>query len=101
MPSVNGKSSRKPPALSYRQRAAARAVATSNCRAINGDVDEVLAYVDQEVKKLSKKYKRTEAWFHHQFYQGGRVVRQKRAPGVCNAARQLDGFLEGKKGGAS
>ena len=92
---------RKPPQLTYLQRQAARLTAQANRRAINGDVDEVLNFVDAEAKRLSLKYKRSAAWFHHQFYQGGRVVRQKRAVSVFNAARQIDGFLAGRKGGKS
>jgi hypothetical protein len=99
MPSITGRSTRKPPVLTYRQRKAAQLVATANRKAINNDIDDVLTQLDEASKRLSQKYKRTEAWFQHQFYQGGRVVRQKRAPGICNAARQVDGFLAGKKGG--
>ena len=71
--------------------------AQENRRAINIDVDDVLDFVNSEAKRLSKKYKCSVAWFKRQFYQGGRIVRQKHAVGVVNAARQIDGFIEGRK----
>ena len=85
--------------MTYLQRQAARLTAQSNRCAINAEVDEVLNFVDAEAKRLSTKYKCSVAWFQHQFYQGGRVVRQKRAVSVFNAACQIDGFLAGRKGG--
>ncbi|KAF8495820.1 hypothetical protein JB92DRAFT_3126361 [Gautieria morchelliformis] len=89
---------RKGPALMYRQRQLARAAALSKCVAINQDIDAVLSIVDNEVKRLNKKYHRSVSWFQHQFFQGGRVVRQKRAVSVYNAAKQVEAFLAGHKG---
>jgi hypothetical protein len=95
------KSSKKRPSLTYRQRQQAQQTAQIRRRAINEDVDLVLDHINHEAKRLSQKHKRSVEWFEHQFFQGGRVVRQKRAVTVCNAARQIDGFLEGRKGGKS
>jgi hypothetical protein len=92
-------SGRKGPALTYRQRQVARETARMNRRVINTDVDTILQYISDEAIRLGQKYKRSPAWFLHQFYQGGRVVRQKRAVSVFNAARQIEGFLDGRKGG--
>jgi len=101
MPSDTGKPRRTGPILNYRQRQLAQQMAQANRRAINMDVDVVLDHLDTEARLLSKKHHRSVAWFHHQFYQGGRVVRQKRAVSVFNAAQQIDVFLEGRKGGTS
>ncbi len=101
MPSDTGKPRRTGPILNYRQRQLAQQMAQANRRAINMDVDVVLDHLDAEARLLSKKHHRSVAWFRHQFYQGGRVVRQKRAVSVFNAAQQIDVFLEGRKGGTS
>ena len=93
------KPGRKPPGLTYLQHLAAQLTAQGNQRAINADVDEVLNFVDAEAKRLSGKYQCSVAWFQHQFYQGGRMVRQKCAVSVFNAARQIDRFLVGCKSG--
>ncbi|KAF8580818.1 hypothetical protein K439DRAFT_1619490 [Ramaria rubella] len=95
MPSKSG---RKAPVLMYCQRQLARQTALSNRCAINADVDDVLDYMEERAKQLSVKHRRSLVWFLHQFYQGGRVVRQKRAVSVFNAARQIEDFLEGCKG---
>ena len=89
----------KGPDLTYRQRQVARQTAHANRRAINVDVDAVLDYVDGEAKCLSQKHHHAIAWFQHQFYQGGRVVRMRHAVSVYNAAQQINGFLDGRKGG--
>ncbi|KAF8494789.1 hypothetical protein JB92DRAFT_2834880 [Gautieria morchelliformis] len=94
----SGKNRRKGPTLTYRQRQQARAAALSKRVAINNDVDSMLRVIDHEAKRLSKKHHRSIAWFQHQFFQGGRVVRQKRAVSVFNAAKQIEGFLEGRNG---
>jgi len=96
MPSHSG---RKVPILTYHQRQVARQSAQANRVAINRDVDAVLEHLDEEAKRLSFKHAHSVAWFQHQFYQGGRMVCQKRAVTVFNAAQQIDGFLEGQKGG--
>jgi hypothetical protein len=96
---MNKTTARKGPILTYQQRKLARLAAQANRRVIIDDVDHVLNYLDQEADRLSKKHKRTTAWFMHQFYQGGRVARQKRAVSVFNAAKQINAFLEGRKGG--
>ncbi|KAF8479863.1 hypothetical protein JB92DRAFT_2837753 [Gautieria morchelliformis] len=80
---------RKGPALTYRQRQLARAAALSKHAAINQEIDAVLSIVDNEAKRLSKKYHRSVSWFQHQFFQGGHVVHQKRA---------VEAFLAGHKG---
>jgi hypothetical protein len=101
MSSRTGNAYRKGPILTYRQRQLARQIAQANRHAINTDVDAFLDRIDAEAVLLSKKHRRSVAWFRHQFYQGGRVMRQKRAVSVFNAARQVDAFLEGRKGGTS
>ncbi|KAF8587052.1 hypothetical protein K439DRAFT_1659287 [Ramaria rubella] len=97
MPSAAATSGHKTP-LTYHQRQLAREQAMTNRRAIKADVDAVLHHINVEAKRLGKKYRRTPAWFQHQFHQGGRVVRQKRAVSVFNAARQIEAFLDGRKG---
>jgi len=92
MPSHSG---RKVPNLTYHQRQVARQLAQANRVAINRDVDAVLEHLHEEAKRLSFKHGRSVAWFQHQFYQGERMVRQKRAVSMFNAAQQIDGFLEG------
>ncbi|KAF8489858.1 hypothetical protein JB92DRAFT_2835985 [Gautieria morchelliformis] len=94
----SGKNRSKGPTLTYRQRQQACAAALSKHIAINNDVDSMLRVIDHEAKRLSKKHHRSIAWFQHQFFQGGRVVRQKRAVSVFNAAKQIEGFLEGRNG---
>src|SRR5882724_6627638 len=89
----------KGPILSYRQRQVDRHTAQQKRRVINADIDSVIDHVDREAKRLSIQHTRSLAWFRHQFYQGGRMVRQKPAVSVFNAAQQIDGFLEGCKGG--
>ncbi|KAF8587421.1 hypothetical protein K439DRAFT_1614350 [Ramaria rubella] len=84
--------------LTYCQRKVARELASTNRHAINADVDLVLNYIDDESKQLSKKHKRSVTWFHHQFFQGGRVIRQKQAVSVFKAAKQIEAFLDGHKG---
>ncbi|KAF8527361.1 hypothetical protein JB92DRAFT_3107689 [Gautieria morchelliformis] len=64
------------PALTYHQRQLAGAVALSKRVSINQDVDAVFSI----------------------FFQGGRVVRQKCAVSVYNAAKQVEVFLAGCKG---
>ncbi|KAF8587115.1 hypothetical protein K439DRAFT_1614547 [Ramaria rubella] len=95
MPSKSG---HKGPVLTYRQRQLARQMALSNHRAINADVDDVLDYMEEQAKQLRIKHKSFLVWFLHQFYQGGHVVCQKHAVSVFNAACQIEGFLEGRKG---
>jgi hypothetical protein len=91
----------KRPILTYHQRQLARLGAQANRHAINQDVNAVLNHIDNEAQRLSLKYRRSAPWFLHQFYQGGRVVRQKCAVSVFNAAKQIDAFLGGRKGGES
>jgi hypothetical protein len=99
MPTFRSQSGRKAPVLTYRQRQLAKQVAQSNRDAINADIDQVLSYIDEQAKRLSKKYKRAVPWFLHQFYQGGRVARTRRRVNLFNAAQQVDAFLDGRKGG--
>ena len=99
MPSDSGNTHRKKPILTYWQCQITRQTAQANCRSINTDVDAVLDRIEAEAKLLSKKHHCSVAWFCHQFYQGGRIMRQKRAVSVFNAAWQIDSFLEGHKGG--
>ena len=89
------KSGRKPPGFMYAQCQMAWLVAQTNWRSINDDVDHVLNYLEEEAKRLSKTHKQSIPWFLHQFYQGGRVVRTKWCVSVFNAAKQIDGFLNG------
>ena len=95
---VTSAKSRRLTSLNYRQRLMARMIAQDNRHDINMDVDAVLDFINSEAMHLSKKHKRSVPWFKHQFYQGGRMVRRKRAVGMVNAARQIDGFIEGCKG---
>ncbi|KAF8509745.1 hypothetical protein JB92DRAFT_3144615 [Gautieria morchelliformis] len=92
------KKARRGPHLTYLQRQLAHQTAKRNRESINSEVDAMLALIDQEAKRLSVKYRHSPAWFQHQFYQGGRVVRKRRAVSVFNAAQQIDLFLEGRKG---
>ena len=92
---------RRGPVLTYRERKLARERAQANRRAINRDVDSVLDFLEKEAKRLAKKHERSAAFFKHQFYQVGRIVRQKRAINLLNAARQIEGFIQGRKGGVS
>src|SRR5882724_3747138 len=85
--------------LTYHQCQLACQLAQANRLAVNKEIDMVLDHVDREAKCLSQKFKRSVPWFLHQFYQGGRVIRQKRAVNIYNAAKQIEGFLEGQKGG--
>ena len=101
MSATNIKSRRKGPTLTYRERVVARQKAHTRRKAINTDVDTILEYIEREAIRLSIVHGRSVSWIRHQFYQGGRVVRQTRAVSVCNAARQIDSFLDGRKGGES
>ena len=94
------RSGRPGPILTYHQRQLAREVATKNRRALNGDLDDLLNTVEERAKGLGQQHKRSTAWILHQLYQGGRLVRQRRAVSVTNAAQQVEGFLKGLKGGA-
>ena len=101
MPSDSGNTCCKGPILTYQQHQIAWQTAQANRRSINTDIDAVLDWIEAEAKLLSKKHHHSVAWFRHQFYQGGRIMRQKRAVSVFNAAWQIDVFLEGRKGGTS
>jgi hypothetical protein len=101
MPTHCSHTGRKAPQLTYRQRQLAREVAQGKRDAINTDVDRLLNYIEEEANALSKKHKRSVWWFLHQLYQGGRIVRPKQRVNIFNAAQQVDGFLEGRKGGMS
>ena len=86
--------------LSYYERKLARQLASTRRRAVNQDIDDLLNLLEDRAKELSKKHRKSTAWFLHQLYQGGRVARQKRSVNVFNAAQQIEGFLQGRKGGA-
>jgi len=73
-------------------------MAQANCVAIYRDVDSILDHLDEQAKCLSLKHARSVACFQHQFYQGGHMVRQKRAVSVFNAARQIEWLFGGMKG---
>jgi len=85
--------------LTYHQCQLARQLAQANHLAFNKEIDMVLDHVNREPKYLSQKFKQSIPWFLHQFYQGGHVIHQKCTVNLYNAAKQIEGFLEGRKGG--
>lgn len=62
------------------------------------EVESFLAQIEDKVQELSTKYKKPQDYFERLFYQP-KSVTQKRNINICNAARQVEAALNGRKGG--
>ncbi|KIJ27005.1 hypothetical protein M422DRAFT_271824 [Sphaerobolus stellatus SS14] len=88
---------RQEPKLTYQQRKVARDLATKRRQSLWKDVDDIMTFVHEEAHRLGKLWKKRPETILHMCYQKGRIAKKRRGIKVDNAARQVDGWLEGRK----
>jgi len=88
---------RQGPKLTYQQRKVARELATKRRQSLWKDVDDIMTFVHEEAHRLGKLWKKKPEAILHMCYQKGRIAKKQRGIKVDNAARQVDGWLEGRK----